>query len=242
MKINNNIKRVLLFVAFLFLTLWSFAQTQYDYYEGKDAYGGVDTAIKGLKILGIIILVVAVIVIVGGIWAKFMDFINPPKHTSAPNIIKPKIEPQTHTTKEAPIIPKRYVALTFIGKTIEADVTMKDGSKKTDCFWYDIDWITLYNHNVNYMFNLGNEIVKPAGSIQDGSCVNREDVKTQTIKSFICNYRLEIKGKFDPKKLQLIRIDGFGFFDRWVYYYNGEAQKQSIISDSEAETIVANTI
>jgi hypothetical protein len=47
------------------------AQTQYDYYEGRDAYGGVDTAITGIKIVGIIVLVVVVILAIAAIYGYF---------------------------------------------------------------------------------------------------------------------------------------------------------------------------
>lgn len=72
-------KRLFTLVIFLLTTLRLLAQTQYDYYEGRDVYGGVDTAISGLKILGIIILAILAIVIVGIIWAKTMDLFKPSK-------------------------------------------------------------------------------------------------------------------------------------------------------------------
>ena len=246
MKFNNKIKRVLLFVVSMFLALWSFAQTQYDYYEGKDAYGGVDTAIKGLKIIGIIILVVAIIVIVGGIWAKTMDFFNPPKKGQSQtkpiqDAIKQKNESSIDKMGNAPIAPKQEVVITIEGKTIMADVTMIDGSKTTEWYWYEIDSI-IYNLTQDITYIIGDEIVKPAGSTHRGSHINKEDVKLQTIESFKCSNLIRIHGAFDPKKLQLIRIDGLGIYDRWVYYYDGEGQMQSIVSDKEAEIIAKNTI
>lgn len=40
--------------------------------------------------------------------------------------------------------PMKDVVITIEGKTVEADVTMEDGSKKMEWFWYDIGTIT-YN-------------------------------------------------------------------------------------------------
>ena len=78
-------KRLGVLIIFLLTTVRLLAQTQYDYYEGRDAYGGVDTAINGLKVFGIIVLVVIAVVIVGGIWAKTMDLFNPPKEKELSN-------------------------------------------------------------------------------------------------------------------------------------------------------------
>jgi len=44
------------------------AQSQYDYYEGSNSYGGINTAITGFKIFGIIILIIVVILVVGTIY------------------------------------------------------------------------------------------------------------------------------------------------------------------------------
>lgn len=247
MKIHDNIKRFLLSVASLFMTLWSFAQTQYDYYEGKDAYGGVDTAIRGLKFFGIIILVVAVIVIVGGLWAKFMDFINPPKQSPSQNkpsqnAVKPNNDSKPVESEKTIIEPEREVIITIDGKIVEAYVTLLDGSKtkRTETFWYEINSIT-YNLTQDITYLRGDDEVQPAGSVYKGSHINREDVMLDTIEEYHRNNLLIIRGKFDPKKLQMIRIDGFEFYDSWVYVYDGESQMQrGGYSDEEAVTIAQN--
>ena len=238
-------KRILVFIFLFLKTLCSFAQTQYDYYDGKNSYGGVDTAISGLKIFGVIILVVVGIIIIGVIWVKLMDFINPPKQSTQQNSPVQKankltLETKQNGVKKETVEQERYVVLTFIGNTFDADVTMEDGSKETVRFWGNIDWITFYNQNRNFIFDIGNEIVKPAGSVPNGRCVKFEDIMMKTLKGYMCNYCLKIKGEFNPKKIQLIRVDGFGFFDKQIYYYDGEAIMQKEISDEEAEAIIAN--
>lgn len=217
------------------------AQTQYDYYEGSDAYGGVDNAISGLKIIGIIVLVIVAIVIVGGLWAKAMDLFKSPKENEPSNnpvgsTGKLQDVPQNMEDVAEQIEPIKDVVITIEGKTVEADVTMEDDSKKMEWFWYEINSI-VYNHSKDITYKQGNEIVKPAGSLQGGVCVKREDVKRETQTSFRCNNRLKIRGEFDSKKLQFIRIDGLGIYDKVVYFYDGEAQMQSIISDKDASEI-----
>lgn len=101
----------------------------------------------------------------------------------------------------APIEPIKDVVITIEGKTVEANVTMEDGSKKMEWFWYEIDSI-VYNHSMDITYNQGDEIIKPAGSLQGGVCVKREDVKRETQAKFICNNRLRIRGEFDSRKLQ----------------------------------------
>ena len=231
-------KRLYILMLFLFTTVQLLAQTQYDYYEGDETYGGVDTAISGLKIIGIIVLVIAAIVIVGGLWAKTMDLFKSPKENGPSNNLvggtgKHQDAPQNMEDVAEQIETIKDVVITIEGKTVEADVTMEDGSKKMEWFWYGIDSI-IYNHSEDITYKQGNEIVKPAGSLQGGVCVKKEDVKRETQTSFRCNTRLKIRGEFDSKKLQFIRIDGLGIYDKVVYYYDGEAQMQSIISDKEA--------
>ncbi|MCR5193025.1 MAG: hypothetical protein K6D59_06945 [Bacteroidales bacterium] len=232
-------KRLIILISFLLTAVQLFAQTQYDYYEGKDAYGGVDTAISGLKIIGIIVLVIAAIVIVGGLWAKTMDLFKSPKENETSNnpvgsTGKLQDTPQNTEDDAEPVESPKDVVITIEGKIIDADVTMKDGSKKMERFWYEIDTV-LYNLNNDITYYRGDDIVKPAGSTQGGRLVNKEDVKIETKVIFKCNNHLRIRGEFIPAKLQFIRIDGLGLYDRWVYYYDGEAQMQSIISDKEAK-------
>ena len=64
-------KRFCVLIIFLLTTVRLLAQTQYDYYEGRDAYGGVDTDITGIKIVGIIVLVVVVILAIAAIYGYF---------------------------------------------------------------------------------------------------------------------------------------------------------------------------
>lgn len=245
MKINNNIKRLLLLVVTTFMSLLSLAQTQYDYYEGKDAYGGVDTAIKGLKIFGIILLVIAVIVIVGGLWAKIMDFINPPKNNPSQNkpiqtTIKLQKEPKTNELENKPIEKEREVVITIIGKYIEVDVTKEDGSKTKEWFWYKIKSIIL-NLSQDITHEIGEDVVKPISHlVYKGCTISNDDIKIQTIEDYKYSNQLTIHGFFDPNKLQLVRVEGFDLYDTFMYYYDGDCLKQLLISEKEADTIVQN--
>lgn len=248
MKTYNSIKRIILFVVTFFMSLWSFAQTQYDYYEGKDAYGGVDTAIKGLKIVGIILLAIAVIVIVGGLWAKVMDFINPPKNNPSQNkptqtTINPKKELQTIELENKPIENKRAVVITIIGKYIEVDVTKEDGSKTKEWFWYKIKSIIL-NLSQDITHEIGEDVVKPISHlVYKGCTINNDDINPQTIEDYkYSNRLLTIHGIFDPNKLQLVRVEGFDLYDTFMYYYDGDCLKQLLISEKEADTIVQNAL
>ena len=135
--------------------------------------------------------------------------------------------------------PIKDIVITIEGKTVEADVTLEDGSKKMEWFWYEIGTIT-YNLKQNITHSIGDDIVKPAGSVWKGLCVKKEDVDLQTIEEFKKNNELRIKGEFDPKKLQMLRIEGLGLYDTFMYYYDGEGVKQGIIPDKEAE-IIANS-
>lgn len=247
MKTYNSIKRIILFVVTFFMSLWSFAQTQYDYYEGKDAYGGVDTAIKGLKIFGIVILVIAVIVIVGGLWAKVMDFINPPKNNPSQNkptqtTIKPQKEIKTNELENKPIEKKREVVITIIGKYIEVDVTKEDGSKTKEWFWIKIKSIIL-NLSQDITHEIGEDVIKPISHlVYKGRTINNDDIKSQTIKDYKYSNQLTIQGIFDPNKLQLVRVEGFNLYDTFMYYYDGDCLKQYVISEKEADTIVQNAL
>lgn len=236
-------KRLIVLAVFLLTAVQLLAQTQYDYYEGKDAYGGVDTAISGLKILGIIVLAIVAIVIVGGLWAKTMDLFKSPKENELSN--NPvgstgnlQDAPQNMEGYAEPVEPTKDVVITIEGKTVVADVTMEDGSKKMEWFWYEIGTIT-YNLKQNITYNIGDEIVKPAGSTYKGLYVNKEDVKIQTIEKYKQHNQLRIRGSFNPKKLQMLRIEGLGLYDKIVYYYDGEGVMQSIIPEKDAETIAS---
>jgi hypothetical protein len=236
-------KRLFVLVFFLLTTLQLLAQTQYDYYDDKNVYGGVDSAIGGLTILGIIILVIVAIVIIGGMWAKTMDFFKPPQKNKPLNTQEKTVVNSLKSSEKKEDIsrPKeqmRTVVITIAGKIIEAEVTMNDNSKKTEWFWYEINNV-YYDFTENITFSKGDDIVKPAGSVQGGKQVNREDVRIETKTIFKCYNSLRINGKFDPRKLQFVRIDGLGIYDRWVYYYDGEAHMQSIISEKEAVEIAS---
>lgn len=75
-------KRLGVLIIFLLTTVQLFAQTQYDYYEGRDAYGGVDTAITGFKIIGIIVLIVFVIFIIAAIYGFFAGWFKKEENTN----------------------------------------------------------------------------------------------------------------------------------------------------------------
>lgn len=234
-------KRLGVLIIFLLTTVQLFAQTQYDYYEGRDAYGGVDTAINGLKVFGIIVLVVIAVVIVGGIWAKTMDFFkqpkdSPPQHDFPHKDTKTKEQHLRAINKAVSEAPEHYVVITIEGKIVEADVTRTDGTREREWFWCEIDSI-MVNLKYNVTLTIGNDIVKPAGSTYRGMCVEKDDIRYQTIENFKKHNQLKIRGTFNPKKLQLLRVDGYNLYDEFVYYYDGKAVKQSIITDKEAETI-----
>ena len=76
-------KRFCVLIIFLLTTVRLLAQTQYDYYEGRDAYGGVDTAITGKKIVGIIVLVVVVILAIAAKYGYFAGWFNHEDTTSS---------------------------------------------------------------------------------------------------------------------------------------------------------------
>ncbi len=234
-------KKCVLVILFMVLHIIALAQTQYDYYEGKDAYGGVDTAIDGLKIFGIIVLVAISVVIVGGIWAKTMDLFKHPKDTPPQQVFphkdaKTKEQHPRAINKTVSEDPEHYVVITIEGKIVEADVTRTDGTKTREWFWCEIDSI-MVNLKYNVTLTIGNDIVKPAGSTYRGICVEKDDIRYQTIENFKKHNQLKIRGTFNPKKLQLLRVDGYNLYDEFMYYYDGEAVKQSIITDKEAETI-----
>lgn len=234
-------KRFCVLIIFLLTTVRLLAQTQYDYYEGRDAYGGVDAAISGLKILGIIVLVIVAIVIVGGIWAKTMDLFKPPKETEPHNKPTTAVDmPQIIPSKKQAIAeerePERDVVITIAGKTIEVDVTLNDGSKKPELFWYEINGI-YYDFTKEITFDRGDDIVNPAGSAHGECCVRKEDVKNETITIYKCYNSLKIRGEFNPRKLHFVRIDGLGIYDKSIFYYDGEVQRQKMISEKIAIAI-----
>lgn len=80
---------ILLLISFL-TSIQLVAQSQYDYYGDENVWGGVDSAIKGLKTFGIIILVIVAIIVVGIIGAYTMDLFFPPKKNSLKSKIFPK--------------------------------------------------------------------------------------------------------------------------------------------------------
>ena len=227
-------KRLGVLIIFLLTTVQLLAQTQYDYYEGRDAYGGVDTAISGLKILGIIILAILAIVIVGIIWAKTMDLFKTSPKMSQRDTDKLQGSSKNMEDVVGQVEPIKDVVITISGIIVNADVTMEDGTKKMEFFWYEIGTVT-YNLGQDITHCIGDEIVKPAGSVYKGLYVKKEDVNRESMSRFKCDNHLRVRGKFTPQKLRFIRIEGLGIYDRWVYYYDGEAQMQGIISEKEAK-------
>lgn len=68
----------------LFLPVLLFGQTQYDYYDDSAVAGGVDRAINGLMILGIIVGIIATILFFILIYGYFAGWLNKtPKYNSA---------------------------------------------------------------------------------------------------------------------------------------------------------------
>ncbi len=223
MKTYNSIKRIILFVVTFFMSLWSFAQTQYDYYEGKDAYGGVDTAIRGLKIFGIIFLVIAIIVIVGVIWAKTMDFFKPHQDVqSKPSSVKKTIEASQKTTED--IYRKLYDVITITGKSIEVYVTRKDGKKFKEKFWYEIENIK-YNQEQEIKNYIGYPMIGyPDDCFRGGDHIEDDDIIYGSIKQETINYWMEKQNGFDPFNVQLKKMMGMKnvelYFLFSIYYGN----------------------
>ena len=228
MKINNHIKRLLLFVVTSFMSLWSFAQTQYDYYEGKDAYGGVDTAIHGLKIFGIILLVIAVIVIVGIVWAKTTDFFKPHQEIQPqPSPVKKPVETTPKTTEE--FYRQLYDEITITGKSIEVYVTRKDGKKFKEKFWHEIESIR-YNQQQEIKNYIRFPFVGyPNDCFPGGDHIDDDDIIYGSIKNETINYWMEKQIDFDPFKVQLTEMMGmknFELYFMFTIYYGNKAMPQ----------------
>ena len=84
MKPNSNSKRFFATLVTLVLPVLLLGQTQYDYYDDDKIAGGVDTAINGLMILGIIVGIIATILFLTLIYGYFTGWLNKtPKYNSA---------------------------------------------------------------------------------------------------------------------------------------------------------------
>lgn len=112
---------------------------------------------------------------------------------------------------------QKEVIITISGETMEAVVTLKDGTKTTDLFWSRIEYV-LYNLTQDITNDLGAEVVKPAGLVMNGDYVTEEDLISESIKHRKCCNLLRIYGDFDPQKLQFIRVKGVPLYDSWVYF------------------------
>ncbi len=139
-------RRLIILISFLLTAVQLFAQTQYDYYEGKDAYGGVDTAITGLKIIGIIVLAVVVILAIAAIYGYFAGWFSHNDNRDIPT--NTNHIPKKDSKSVNDIYSKLLDVVIVTGKTIEAFYTCTDGSKIKSKYWYEIESIK-YNYNLD---------------------------------------------------------------------------------------------
>lgn len=242
-------KKFLLVILLLVLHVIAFAQTQYDYYEGKDAYGGVDTAITGIKIFGIIVLALVVVLVIAAIYGYFagwfkkekkpLEFAHPDKTTQKPNLnstkdISPNVDENKHSLKE-----KHSEIITIVGNVIEGNLTQKDGSKRNEWYWYDISSI---KHNLKNDITrvLGCPISCEGSSWYLADHLDENDLLTDTMRPYTAHMELRITEAFDPSKLHLAKITGFDkLYDGTIIYYNGEAQMQRVIEEKDAVALLS---
>lgn len=235
------------------LSLSSFAQTQYDYYEGRNAYGGLNNAINGLAIILITIIAFIVLIVIAKIYGTIKDFFNdnPTNNTynqnKTENIgnqftvqIKKEVEDVSDKNEEL-IKPIEYhhVVITIEGNSIVGNLTEKDGNKSTWWYYYGITRIT-YNLDIDITYKIGSPIYRK-GSCAPESHINYEDLEFDTLQPVKRILRLFIAGEFEPSKLQLMRIEEVdNLYDDFIIFYDGEGLKQIQITHDEALEIILN--
>lgn len=245
--IKQKMERIFLMIFLMLTTVLTYAQTQYDYYDDY-AYTGVDTAIKGFKILGIVVLIAAVVVIIGGVWAKMADWFNPSKKDAIP-------QKQVLETKPAEIEKKQtktygHAIITITGSLVNAIVTMQDGSKKyveikdgsfeSGVFLYDIKSI-IYNFKEDITDKIGN--AKVSEFLINMECpINRESIEYVKLEEYKEHIIFYFFGDFNPKKIQFSSIDGLDIYDSFLFFYDGKAMKLSAVTEDYAAEIVAHSI
>ncbi len=242
-------KRLGVLIIFLLTTVRLLAQTQYDYYEGRDAYGGVDTAITGIKIIGIIVLVVVVILAIAAIYGYFAGwFKNEQKtHDDSTLIIQsPKLkhnndkEPPTNEIEESCVPEKVHSEIiTIDGSIIEGNLTQKDGSKRNEWYWYNILSIK-HNLNDEIIHEIGTPISRKGSSWYLADYLDENDLLLDTVRPAKMHMELEITTSFSPDKLQLMVIDGFNnLYDWQIWFYEGVARRQEVVDEKRVKEVLS---
>lgn len=225
----TNNKRIIVFIASLLIEMKAFAQTQYDYYEDKDVYGGVDTAIGGLKIFGIVVLIIVVILVLCAIYGFFAGWFKVDKKEKQINTSENKDKNIEHAIQSQfgknglPLPKKPYDAITIVGKSIDAFYTCIDGSKHKETFWYNIRSIKYHGYeikdSIGHLHNIPIEYV-----LHHGLKIDSEDIINNSEKDLEQQYWLYFEGdvEFEPEKLHLRKIiDGFDLIDSFWLHYDG---------------------
>lgn len=227
-------KRFCVLIIFLLTTVRLLAQTQYDYYEGRDAYGGVDTAITGIKIVGIIVLVVVVILAIAAIYGYFAGWLNHEDTTSSQgeSIVtnsNESINAIQIGNNGLPKPQKPVDKVTVYGKSIDAYYTCTDGSKYKGTYWYKLESIKY--HGIEIMDKIGTPHNIPLSYIEHfGTEIKEEDVLFDSIKSTNKEYWLYFEGNddFEPNLLKLRGVRGTKLIDMFRIHYDGFVYSQQL--------------
>ena len=246
-------KKCLLFLCIYVFTISSYAQTQYDYYEGGNEYGGLNNAINGLKIIIIILLAFIVLFVIAKIYLTIHDIFhnsqtnntsyekNPGNKSNLPasQIEKENKESSNNEEQINNHIDYHHEVITIEGNTLYGDYYRKNGKKSSCLFYYGITRI-IHNLESDITNKIGLPIIQKCGCCYDGDHINYEDLNFETLQPVKKNLRLFIAGEFDPSKLQLMKIEGIdNLYDEFVIIYDGEGQKQIDISHDEALEIIS---
>ena len=230
------------------INLSSYAQTQYDYYEGRNTYGGLNTAINGLAIIFIIILAILVLCVIAKIYVTIHDFFNDSQTNDNSNDnksgnnsiqlttqIKKKNEDNLKDEEQFNIqIDYHYEIITIEGNRIYGEYFLKDGTKSSDSFYYGISRI-IHNLESDITDKIGLPVQKRCGSCYKGDHINYEDLEFETLLPEKNIIMLFIAGEFVPSKLQLMKIEEIdNLYSDFAIFYDGEAQKQVKLKVDEA--------
>ena len=245
--------KFLLFLCNCVLSLSSFAQTQYDYYEGRNAYGGLNNAINGLTIIILLIIAFFALIVIAKIYVSIKIFFNgsPTNNTSIQNesvntdnqstfqIEKEAVDDSDKEEELIKPIEYHYVVITIEGNSIFGNLTEKDGKKSGWWYYYGITRIT-YNLDIDITYKIGLPIIRKGSCVPD-SHINYEDLEFDTLKPVKRVLRLFIAGEFEPSKLQLMKIEEVdNLYDDFIIFYDGEGLKQLEIKHDEALEIISN--
>lgn len=244
-------KRLVIIIVFLLSTVQLLAQTQYDYYEGNDAYGGIDTAITGFKVIGIIVLIIAAILVIAAVYGLFAGWFKKEDDIQTdvqPTILSQKTnldfekESRTNNVRESNVpIEKHSEIITIEGNIIEGNLTQKDGSKKNEWYWYDIVSIK-HNLTNDITHKIGMPVIRKGSSWYLADHLDKSDLLYNTLRPTTFHLELKVCAFFDPAKLQLMRIDGFNnLYDWTIWYYDGEAQRQDVVDEKRVIEVLHKT-